>query len=455
MRCLGFATFWFVPTLALAGTSALWLNLPLSVGQAGFGNVSLGSGDILRAWTNPAALGDLDAKGEVTINGGSLLGGNQTMLGFGGAWRISEHWTSGVLAMSTSDSFSEIDASGNQIGGSVGRRVSSIAIGAGWQPGALRTGVLLHGVSDELVGDSASAVAVDAGAVYMFDPFILSLAARNLGTPLRNPAGLSAAESLPSEVRGGVAFKVASWHFLIAAEGQQQIGGGTDYGAGIEWWPVSAFGVRTGLPAMASTPSEVTAGLSVKIDKLQVDYATATNPLGLTHRMSLGWSFGVAPEVVTAPTTAVAVVVAPISLPAAAMAADVKVNVAVADLAAQGVSGSDAAMVTDMIRSAMVKAGVFNVVEKQNMDKLLAEQAFQQTGCTSAECAIKLGKVLNVQRMIVGSFGKLLSRYVVNVRVVNVEDGKILFTDEAMGDNVDQLMSQTKAMAERVSKSTR
>jgi TolB-like protein len=127
-------------------------------------------------------------------------------------------------------------------------------------------------------------------------------------------------------------------------------------------------------------------------------------------------------------------------------------NVAVADLSAQGVSASDAAVITDMIRSVIVKFGKFNVVEKANMDRILSEQAFQQTGCTSEECAVKLGKLLNVNRMVVGSFGKLLTRYVVNVRVVNVENGKVLFSDEAMGDDVDRLMGQTKAMAERVAK---
>jgi len=43
------------------------------------------------------------------------------------------------------------------------------------------------------------------------------------------------------------------------------------------------------------------------------------------------------------------------------------------------VSASDAAMVTDMIRNTMVNKGRFNVVEKANMDRILAEQAFQQS----------------------------------------------------------------------------
>ena len=114
-------------------------------------------------------------------------------------------------------------------------------------------------------------------------------------------------------------------------------------------------------------------------------------------------------------------------------------NIAVSTLDAQNVSGGDAAVIADLLRSELVKSGAFNVVEKANMDKVLAEQGFQQTGCTSEECAVKLGKLLNVQRMIVGSFGKLMGRYFINLRVVDVESGKVIYSEKAKGESVDDI----------------
>ena len=125
-------------------------------------------------------------------------------------------------------------------------------------------------------------------------------------------------------------------------------------------------------------------------------------------------------------------------------------NVAVADLSAQGVSASDAAVITDMIRSVIVKFGKFNVVEKANMDRILSEQAFQQTGCTSAECAVKLGKLLNAQGIVVGTFGKLLGRYLVSVRLVDVETGQAVVADEAKGDTVDEIENAVDGMVVRM-----
>ena len=130
-------------------------------------------------------------------------------------------------------------------------------------------------------------------------------------------------------------------------------------------------------------------------------------------------------------------------------------NLAVADLEAQGVSGTDAAVIGDVLRNRLINAGGLHVVEKKNMDKILTEQAFQQTGCTSQECAVKLGKLLNVQGMVVGSFGKLLGRYIVSVRVVEVESGSVVVADEAKGDTLDALEKGLDEMVIRVSRAVK
>lgn len=127
-----------------------------------------------------------------------------------------------------------------------------------------------------------------------------------------------------------------------------------------------------------------------------------------------------------------------------------RLNIAVSELAADAVSPSDASVIANLLRGELVKTGAFNVVEKKNMDRILAEQAFQQTGCTAQECAVKLGKLLNVQRMIVGSCGKLMDRYFINVRVVNVETGEAVFADEAKGSNVDDIETGIRDMAARM-----
>lgn len=98
----------------------------------------------------------------------------------------------------------------------------------------------------------------------------------------------------------------------------------------------------------------------------------------------------------------------------------------------------------------MIKTGSFTVVEKQNMQKILAEQAFQQTGCTNSECAVRLGRVLNVRRIIVGSFAKFLSNYILSVRVVDVESGKVVAADQAKAANDSNLDKEIERLALRL-----
>src|SRR5437763_647630 len=100
-------------------------------------------------------------------------------------------------------------------------------------------------------------------------------------------------------------------------------------------------------------------------------------------------------------------------VPSVACAAD-RSNIAVLDLKANNSSQSDAAAISGFVRTAVVRADLWNVVDKGNMDRILAEQAFQQTGCTSQECAVKLGKLLNVQKMIVGDYTVLENTRFIN-----------------------------------------
>ena len=126
------------------------------------------------------------------------------------------------------------------------------------------------------------------------------------------------------------------------------------------------------------------------------------------------------------------------------------INVAVQDFQADGVSASDAAVTTNLMRNSLVQTGAFNVVEKSKMDQILAEQAFQQSGCTDQECAVKLGKVLNVKRMFVGSCGKLMGEFFVSVRVVDVETGKVTFADDVKAENATALREAINQLANRI-----
>lgn len=103
--------------------------------------------------------------------------------------------------------------------------------------------------------------------------------------------------------------------------------------------------------------------------------------------------------------------------------------VAVNELSFRGVSANDATIITDRLRSELLQTGRVRILERSEMDQVLREQAFQQSGaCDQSECAVQIGKLLSVDRMAVGSVGKIGELYTLSLRLLDVQTGEVLFT---------------------------
>lgn len=126
------------------------------------------------------------------------------------------------------------------------------------------------------------------------------------------------------------------------------------------------------------------------------------------------------------------------------------INIAVAEFEARNVSQMDAVTISDFLRTELVKSGAFNVVDRSNMQKILAEQRFQMTGCTTQECAVQMGRLLNVQKVIVGTFSKLMDAYYVIVNVVDVETGKIEFSEQVKALTSDEIVNACGIIARKI-----
>jgi TolB-like protein len=103
-------------------------------------------------------------------------------------------------------------------------------------------------------------------------------------------------------------------------------------------------------------------------------------------------------------------------------------NIAVIDLDPTGISNNEAQFLSDRLRTELFETGTFQVVEREKMNTILKEQGFQQSGCTSVECAIEIGQLLNVTVMVAGSIGKIEEIYSISIRMIDVETGAIIRT---------------------------
>jgi hypothetical protein len=113
--------------------------------------------------------------------------------------------------------------------------------------------------------------------------------------------------------------------------------------------------------------------------------------------------------------------------PASAPDTGKKENIAVLDLEPRGgLSADEILSISDRLRGELLATGKYTVIERAQMDAILKEQGFQQTGvCSEASCIVQVGQLLAVHKMVGGSIGKVGKAYSINLKIIDVQTGKI------------------------------
>ena len=107
----------------------------------------------------------------------------------------------------------------------------------------------------------------------------------------------------------------------------------------------------------------------------------------------------------------------------AAQLAAGKESVAILDFEGRGISQMEAQTLTDRLMSEMVNTNAVIMVERNQMEEIMNEQGFHQSGCTTSDCAAEVGALLGVQNMVSGSFGKLGNSYTIDAKLFSVSTG--------------------------------
>jgi len=102
-----------------------------------------------------------------------------------------------------------------------------------------------------------------------------------------------------------------------------------------------------------------------------------------------------------------------------------KVAVAVLGFESYGVMESETKALTDRFRTELFECGKYRIMERENMEAILEEMNFQLSGCTSSECAVKIGRMVGVSKIFIGSISKVAEYYSINIRMIDVESSQI------------------------------
>ena len=127
-------------------------------------------------------------------------------------------------------------------------------------------------------------------------------------------------------------------------------------------------------------------------------------------------------------------------------------TIAVIDFEGIGISQLEAKALSDRLRDELVITGNQKIFESGEMDEIFSEKDFQQSGCNSNECAVEAGKLLSVERIIIGSIRNVGSAYTISAQIVSVGTGEIIkSTIYDYQGNIDGLiMIAMKEVSERL-----
>lgn len=85
------------------------------------------------------------------------------------------------------------------------------------------------------------------------------------------------------------------------------------------------------------------------------------------------------------------------------------------------------ASIVSALSSALLEQGKVRVMEREQMDRILAEQGFSASGaCDTNSCALEMGRILAVDQLISGRIGRVGQTYTISARRVDVRTGEVL-----------------------------
>ena len=93
--------------------------------------------------------------------------------------------------------------------------------------------------------------------------------------------------------------------------------------------------------------------------------------------------------------------------------------------------------IADSLISALHRMPRIQIVERERIEALFSEFKLNQSGLVDLETSQKLGKILGVQVMLLGSYSAIGDSIRIDTRIVDVETGQVLNAEEVTGSITD------------------
>ncbi len=120
--------------------------------------------------------------------------------------------------------------------------------------------------------------------------------------------------------------------------------------------------------------------------------------------------------------------------------------IAVMELGSSGVPGAHIVVLSERLRTELHLGGEFDIVPSARIYEVLLAQEPRLKECSSPSCAVEVGSVIGVKRIVVGNVSLNDSGYAIKANLVDVATGTIVKHAEAACEDCEMEMLLTETI---------
>lgn len=125
-------------------------------------------------------------------------------------------------------------------------------------------------------------------------------------------------------------------------------------------------------------------------------------------------------------------------------------NIAVLNIDCHIKSIGDAQSMGNMVRLELEKTKKYVVLDKYEVNETLAKDNVDIATCLSKSCLVRVGKLLNVNKMLSGSADQLGEKIVITLRLIDVETGTIEKSDATEFQNLPEIQKMVQIAVQKI-----
>ena len=128
--------------------------------------------------------------------------------------------------------------------------------------------------------------------------------------------------------------------------------------------------------------------------------------------------------------------------------ADENPLISVLDFKTSGISQAEMEVFVDFLSSHIIGTGKFRVIDRMQREALLREMEFSYEDCTDEGCQLEVGRLLAANQIVVGSVGRVGERYLLTIKLIDVETGEAIKTGSEKYTDLNKLIDDSERLAQ-------